>query len=101
MSGRAPSPCSAGSCTRTIRGGSQHALVACGAASARAERALGERSVASLPAVQTRLAAAVVELREADDAAAGELWSAEIDPTELAAAECRAHLLLERLARPR
>lgn len=79
----------------------QHALVACGAASARAERALGESSVASLPAVQTRLAAAVVELREADDAAAGELWPAEIDPTELAAAERRAHLLLERLARPR
>ncbi|MEV7111660.1 FUSC family protein [Streptomyces anulatus] len=79
----------------------QHALVACSAASARAERALGERSVASFPAVQTRLAAAVVELREADDAAAGELWPAEIDPTELAAAERRAHLLLERLARPR
>lgn len=79
----------------------QHALVACGAASARAERALGESSVASFPAVQTRLAAAVVELREADDAAAGELWPAEIDPTELAAAERRAHLLLERLARPR
>ncbi|MER6644080.1 FUSC family protein [Streptomyces anulatus] len=79
----------------------QHALVACGAASARAERALGDDSVASLPAVQTRLAAAVVELREADDAAAGELWPAEIDPTELVAAERRAHLLLERLARPR
>ncbi|MFI2359229.1 FUSC family protein [Streptomyces anulatus] len=79
----------------------QHALVACGAASARAERALGESSVASFPAVQSRLAAAVVELREADDAAAGELWPAEIDPTELAAAERRAHLLLELLARPR
>ncbi|MFD4174736.1 FUSC family protein [Streptomyces anulatus] len=79
----------------------QHALVACGAASARAERALGDNSVASLPAVQTRLAAAVVELREADDAAAGELWPAEIDPTELVAAERRAQLLLERLARPR
>ncbi|MEU5234404.1 hypothetical protein AB0G82_34905 [Streptomyces anulatus] len=78
----------------------QHAPVACSAASARAEHALGERSVASFPAVQTRLAA-VVELREADDAAAGELWPAEIDPTELAAAERRAHLLLERLARPR
>ncbi|WTK25809.1 FUSC family protein [Streptomyces anulatus] len=79
----------------------QHALVACGAASARAERALGESSVASFPAVQSRLAAAVVELREADDAAVGELWPAEIDPTELAAAERRAHLLLELLARPR
>ncbi|WP_405194201.1 FUSC family protein [Streptomyces anulatus] len=79
----------------------QHALVACGEASARAERALGESSVASFPAVQSRLAAAVVELREADDAAAGELWPAEIDPTELAAAERRAHLLLELLARPR
>ncbi|MFC8624118.1 FUSC family protein [Streptomyces anulatus] len=79
----------------------QHALVACSAASAQAERALGERSVASFPAVQARLAAAVVELRDADDAAAGELWPAEIDPTELAAAERRAHLLLERLARPR
>ncbi|MGQ4718851.1 FUSC family protein [Streptomyces anulatus] len=79
----------------------QHALLACSAASARAERALGECWVASFPAVQTRLAAAVVELREADDAAAGELWPAEIDPTELAAAERRAHVLLERLARPR
>ncbi|MFC9343513.1 hypothetical protein ACFT0G_27370 [Streptomyces sp. NPDC057020] len=41
---------------------------------------------------------AVVELRETDDAAAGELWPAEIDPTELAAAE-RGYLLLEHLAR--
>lgn len=79
----------------------QHALVACTAASGQAERALGERSVASFPAVQARLAAAVVELREADDAAAGELWPAEIDPTELVAAERRAYLLLERFARPR
>ncbi|MFV6029029.1 hypothetical protein [Streptomyces sp. NPDC056264] len=44
---------------------------------------------------------ALVELREADDAAAGELWPAEIDPTELAAAEQRGYLLLEHLARRR
>ncbi|MER6981580.1 hypothetical protein ABT317_32575, partial [Streptomyces carpinensis] len=50
-----------------------------------------------LPAVPTRLALAVVELREADDAAAGELWSAGIDPAELATAEQRGYLLLERL----
>ncbi|SCE36947.1 hypothetical protein GA0115253_104645, partial [Streptomyces sp. Termitarium-T10T-6] len=72
----------------------------CRAASARAERALAEGSVSAFPAAQEQLAAAVVELRAADDAAAGELWPAEIDPTELAAAERRAHLLLERFARP-
>ncbi|MFE5546663.1 FUSC family protein [Streptomyces sp. NPDC056534] len=91
----------------------QRALTACRAASDRAERtldeaaqapqddeqALGERAMASFPAVQAELAAAVVELREADDAAAGELWPAEIDPTELAAAEQRGYLLLEHLAR--
>ncbi|WP_406066850.1 FUSC family protein [Streptomyces sp. NBC_01077] len=102
----------------------QRALAACVAASRRAERALDERvsdertldvraldgqvsheqvsdeGVArSLPVIQEQLAAAVVELREADDAAAGELWPAEIDPTELAAAERRAYLLLDRLAR--
>ncbi|MFI8912535.1 FUSC family protein [Streptomyces sp. NPDC053513] len=77
----------------------EHALAACTAASERAERALGEGAVRSFPLVQTRLAAAAVELREADDAAAGELWQAEIDPTELAAAERRAYLLLDRLAR--
>lgn len=82
----------------------QRALAACAAASARAERALEERAqdggaARSFPVVQTRLAAAVVELREADDAAAGELWPAEIDPTELAAAERRAYALLDRLAR--
>ncbi|GHG18251.1 FUSC family protein [Streptomyces zaomyceticus] len=76
----------------------QRALAACAAASGGAERALQEGAVGSFPVVQTRLAAAVVELREADDAAAGELWPAEIDPTELAAAERRAYLLLERLA---
>ncbi|MFB6838381.1 FUSC family protein [Streptomyces sp. NPDC056361] len=77
----------------------EHALVACAAASDRAERALDERAVGSFPATQADLAAAVVELREADDAAAGELWQAEVDPTELAAAERRAYLLLERFLR--
>ncbi|NEB36188.1 FUSC family protein [Streptomyces sp. SID14515] len=79
----------------------RRALAACRAASAHAERVLDGRSAASFPAAQAQLAAAVVELRAADDAAAGELWSAEIDPTELAAAERRAYLLLERFARPR
>ncbi|MFF3034337.1 FUSC family protein [Streptomyces rubiginosohelvolus] len=78
----------------------RRALAACRAASGRAERALAEGSVASFPTAQEQLAAAVVELRAADDAAAGELWPAEIDPTELAAAERRAYLLLERFARP-
>ncbi|MEV7566025.1 FUSC family protein [Streptomyces tanashiensis] len=77
----------------------ERALAACTAASERAERALGEGDPRSFPLVQTRLAAAAVELREADDAAAGELWPAEIDPTELAAAERRAYLLLDRLVR--
>ncbi|MFJ1796317.1 FUSC family protein [Kitasatospora griseola] len=79
----------------------ERALAACTAASAWAERALVEAAAPSYPLVQTRLAAAVVELREADDAAAGELWPAEIDPTELAAAEQRAYQLLERLVRGR
>nr|WP_234389189.1 FUSC family protein [Streptomyces sp. CS149] len=78
----------------------RRALAACRAASARAERALAEGPVAAFPAAQEQLASAVVELRAADDAAAGELWPAEIDPTELAAAERRAYLLLERFARP-
>ncbi|MFI6727460.1 FUSC family protein [Streptomyces sp. R-74717] len=77
----------------------ERALAACTEASDRAEHALDDCSVPSFPIVQTNLAAAVVELREADDAAAGELWPAEIDPTELAAAEQRAYLLLERLVR--
>lgn len=79
----------------------ERALAACTAASGCAERALDSRSEPSFPVVQARLAAAVVELREADDAAAGELWPAEIDPTELATAEQRAYLLLERLVRRR
>ncbi|PVC85834.1 FUSC family protein [Streptomyces sp. CS014] len=78
----------------------RRALAACRAASGLAERTLAEGPVASFPAAQGQLAAAVVELRAADDAAAGELWPAEIDPTELAAAERRAYLLLERFARP-
>ncbi|MFE7707334.1 FUSC family protein [Streptomyces sp. NPDC057486] len=77
----------------------ERALGACTEAAEHAERALAERAEPSFPVVQTHLAAAVVELREADDAAAGELWQAEIDPTELAAAEQRAYLLLERLLR--
>ncbi|WP_426367304.1 FUSC family protein [Streptomyces sp. E-08] len=77
----------------------ERALAACAEASERAERALEEGDTRSFPLVQTRLAAAAVELREADDAAAGELWPAEIDPTELAAAERRAYLLLDRLVR--
>ncbi|WP_369147716.1 FUSC family protein [Streptomyces sp. R44] len=77
----------------------ERALSACAAASEQAERALRDGAVRSFPLVQTRLAAAAVELREADDAAAGELWPAEIDPTELATAERRAYLLLDRLVR--
>ncbi|MCZ0982110.1 FUSC family protein [Streptomyces diastatochromogenes] len=49
----------------------ERALAACAAVSERAERALEERAVRAFPLVQTRLAAAAVELREADDAAAG------------------------------
>ncbi|WNI26361.1 FUSC family protein [Streptomyces sp. ITFR-16] len=77
----------------------QRALAACTQASDGAAYAMGAGAEASFPVLQAHLAAAVVELREADDAAAGEIWSAEIDPTELAAAEQRAHLLLGRLAR--
>ena len=75
----------------------ERALAACTEVSGRAERALAARTESSFPLVQAQLAAAVVELREADDAAAGELWPAEIDPAELAAAEQRAYQLLERL----
>ncbi|WP_268248618.1 hypothetical protein [Streptomyces brasiliensis] len=42
-----------------------------------------------------------MELREADDAAAGELWPAGIDRTLHAATEERAHLLLARFHSPR
>ncbi|MFZ3561757.1 FUSC family protein [Streptomyces sp. BH055] len=75
----------------------RRALTACGAAAELAERALADPGAATLPELRSRLAEAVVELREADDAAAGELWPAELDPTELAAAEQRAHRLLRRL----
>ncbi|MGW1842217.1 FUSC family protein [Streptomyces sp. NPDC001966] len=77
----------------------ERALAACTQASEHAEHSLDNRLEASFPVVQTYLAAAVVELREADDAAAGELWPAEIDPAELAATEQRAYLLLERFVR--
>ncbi|MFE9423105.1 FUSC family protein [Kitasatospora sp. NPDC006697] len=72
------------------------ALAACAAAVRAAEGALAGPGGGS-PEVQVRLASAVVELREADDAAAGELWEAGVDPAVLAAAEERAYLLLDRL----
>ncbi|MGW0883896.1 FUSC family protein [Streptomyces sp. NPDC002671] len=73
------------------------ALAACVAAADRAERALDPAAGPPPARVQVRLALAVVELRDADDAAAGELWPAGIDPAELAAAERRAYALLDRL----
>lgn len=75
----------------------RRALTACDAAAELAERALANPGTSTLPELRSRLAEAVVELREADDAAAGELWPAELDPTELAAAEQRAHRILRRL----
>ncbi|MFF7130138.1 FUSC family protein [Streptomyces sp. NPDC008240] len=75
----------------------ERALAACVAAADRAERSLGHAAGPPASLVQVRLAVAVVELRDADDAAAGELWPAGIDPAELAAAEKRAYVLLERL----
>ncbi|MFD3563693.1 FUSC family protein [Streptomyces sp. NPDC058686] len=75
----------------------ERALAACTQASDQAQRSLTEVSAPQLPVVQVQLVLAVVELRDADDAAAGELWPAGIDPAELAAAEQRAYLLLERL----
>ncbi|RVU17655.1 FUSC family protein [Streptomyces antnestii] len=75
----------------------ERALAACTEASAQAERSLTGRAGPPLPVAQVQLVVAVVELRDADDAAAGELWPAGIDPAELAAAEQRAYLLLERL----
>lgn len=84
----------------------ERALAACRAATADAEGALaapagpaGRAGAPPLPVVQVRLALAVVELREADDTAAGELWTAGIDPTELAAAERHAYAVLGRLRR--
>lgn len=83
----------------------ERALAACRGAAEQAELALrdpvGGPAASALPVVQVRLALSVVELREADDTAAGELWPAEIDPTELAAAEQRAYRLLHRLQGPR
>ncbi|RPE27834.1 putative membrane protein YccC [Kitasatospora cineracea] len=83
----------------------ERALAACTAAAGRAERALAADRFGPAPDdgaearsdVRTELAQAVVELREADDAAAGELWETGVDPAELAAAEERAYLLLGRL----
>ncbi|MFF9046584.1 FUSC family protein [Streptomyces parvulus] len=77
----------------------RHALDHCRAAAGRAEDALDHRTGPPDTGVRLRLAEAVVELREADDAAAGELWPAEIDPSELAAAEQHAYDLLARLER--
>lgn len=78
----------------------ERALAACVAAAARADRALAGEPGPPPWIAQVQLAVAVVELREADDAAAGELWPAGIDPALLAATEQRAHLLLARLNRP-
>lgn len=77
----------------------QRALDACRTAAEHAERSLAHPAGPSHAAVRLRLAEAAVELREADDAAAGELWPAEIDPSELAAAEQLAYDLLARLDR--
>ncbi|MET8454838.1 FUSC family protein [Streptomyces parvulus] len=75
----------------------RHALDHCRAAAGRAEDALVHPAGPPDAVVGLRLAEAVVELREADDAAAGELWPAEIDPSEPAAAEQHAYDLLARL----
>lgn len=79
----------------------ERALAACRGSAQRAESALRAAS-SPPPTVQAELAAAVVELREADDAAAGELWPAGLDPAEVAAAEENAYDLLAKLhSRPR
>ncbi|MEU6100529.1 FUSC family protein [Streptomyces flaveolus] len=79
----------------------ERALAGCEEAANRAERVL--RNLAGPPPayVPVQLALAVVELREADDAASGELWPAGIDPALLATTEQRAYRLLARLHRPR
>ncbi|MFE5793435.1 FUSC family protein [Streptomyces sp. NPDC056503] len=75
------------------------ALDACVLACAQAREALAAGRAAGAPVVlQARLAAAVVELREAEAAAAGELWPAGTAPAELARAERRAYRLLGLLA---
>jgi len=77
----------------------RRALAACVLASAQAREALAAGRAGAAPEVlQARLAAAVVELREAEDAAAGELWPAGTDPADLARAERRAYRLLGLLA---
>ncbi|MGW0818737.1 FUSC family protein [Streptomyces viridiviolaceus] len=75
----------------------EHALAACRAATEQAERSLAGHAGPPPPDLQVHLAQTAVELREADDAAAGELWPAEIDPAELTAAEQRAYVMLDRL----
>ncbi|MFD6277397.1 FUSC family protein [Streptomyces sp. NPDC060209] len=75
------------------------ALAACTQAVDLAEQSLARGGGPRPSPVQMRLAAAAVELREADDAAAGELLPAGIDPSRLAAAEQRAYELLGRLDR--
>ncbi|MHB9848212.1 FUSC family protein [Streptomyces krungchingensis] len=79
----------------------ERALEGCVEAADRAEHALARLAGPPPAFVQVRLAMAVVELREADDAAAGELWPAGIDPAELAATEQRAYSLLARFHRHR
>ncbi|MGW2692718.1 FUSC family protein [Streptomyces sp. NPDC001296] len=79
----------------------ERALAACQEAAERAERALDHVTGAPPAFVQVHLAMAVVELCEADDAAAGELWPAGIDPALLVATEQRAYRLLARLQRHR
>ncbi|MET8971472.1 FUSC family protein [Streptomyces hydrogenans] len=77
----------------------RRALAACVLASAQAREALAAGRAGAAPeGLQARLAAAVVELREAEDAAAGELWPAGTDPADLARAERRAYRLLGLLA---
>ncbi|MFJ3639965.1 FUSC family protein [Streptomyces sp. NPDC090108] len=75
----------------------ERALAACTEAIGWAEEALADPAHSPRAIVQVQLAVTTVELREADDAAAGELWPAGIDPAALAAAEQRAYLLLARL----
>jgi len=79
----------------------ERAPAGCEQAADRAERVL--RNLAGpLPAhIPVEPAPAVVELREADDAASRELWPAGIDPALLATTEQRACRLLARLHRPR
>ncbi|MEU3660658.1 FUSC family protein [Streptomyces sp. NPDC032940] len=79
----------------------EHALAGCEEAADRAARVLGTLAGPPPAHVSVQLALAVVELREADDAASGELWPAGIDPAVLATTEQRAYRLLARLHGPR